>query len=208
MPIRGHRRIDAAREQARHAAAGAGRQAAGARLLAEEIERVVRHHLDVNRQRRLVEIDVPTLRLLDEPAHFALDLRRRERQPLVGSRRRHAERLGLPVAQVGQDGGPRAAENRAARGPRRKSSRCRTRAGSDPSPRPTRPACSRGRARSRCAPSPTAPTPRAARQRGLQIAHEQLNEPRTVLPLQRELFVVNNDRGHELGNRVIGYLGH
>src|SRR5262249_7746877 len=38
-----------------------------------------------------------------------------------------------------------------------------------------------------------------------QIAHEQLNEPGTVLPLQRELFVMNDNRPHELGNRVIGY---
>ena len=45
-------------------------------------------------------------------------------------------------------------------------------------------------------------------QRGLQIAHEELNEPRTVLPLQRELFVVDNDGVHLViwlsGHLVIG----
>ena len=48
-PIRRHGRVDAARQQARHAPARAGRQPAGARLLAEEVERLVGQHLDVDR---------------------------------------------------------------------------------------------------------------------------------------------------------------
>ena len=50
QPPRRHRRIDAARQQAGDAAADADRQAARARLLAEEVERLVRQRLDVNRQ--------------------------------------------------------------------------------------------------------------------------------------------------------------
>ena len=38
-------------------------------------------------------------------------------------------------------------------------------------------------------------------QRRLQIPHQQLNEPRPVLPLQRQLLVVNDDRVHQSGNR-------
>jgi hypothetical protein len=74
-PIRRHGGVDAAREQARHAPAGPRRQAARARLLPEEIERLVREHLDVNAQGRLVEIDPPALLLFDPAADLTLDLR-------------------------------------------------------------------------------------------------------------------------------------
>ena len=97
------RRIDAARQQTRDATAGPGRQSAGARLLAEEIEGVIRQHLEVNRQLGIVEIDVPALRLLDETADFALDLRRRERQAFVGAPCGHAERGRSPIAEVVED---------------------------------------------------------------------------------------------------------
>ena len=87
-PVRRHRRVDAARQQARDAAAGAGRQPAGARLLAEEVERVGpaasrcgSSAPDASRS------TCQPRRLLDQPADLALDLRRRERQPLVGARR-------------------------------------------------------------------------------------------------------------------------
>ena len=121
-------------------------------LLAEEIERVVRQHLEVNRQRRIVEIDAPALRFLDAAADLALDLRRRERKALVGAAGADAERLGT-CGRRGRRGSPRRARrNRAARGPRTRSSRCRRSAGSARAPRPAqraRPSRSTPR-RSRC----------------------------------------------------------
>ena len=56
---------------------------------------------------------------------------------------------------------------------------------------------SRTRARSRSVPSRIESTPTGEiRQRRAQIAHEQLDEPRPVLPLERELLVVNDDARH------------
>ena len=52
-PPGGDRRVDAARQQAHDLAAGADGQPAGARLLAEEVERVVGQHLDVDGQLRI-----------------------------------------------------------------------------------------------------------------------------------------------------------
>ena len=61
-------------------------------LLAEEVERLVRERLDVDRQLRVPEVDVPAARHLDAAADLALDLRRRQRKTLVGAARRHPER--------------------------------------------------------------------------------------------------------------------
>ena len=79
--------------ESRHASRplGPGRQPAGARFLAEEVERVVGQHLEVDGQIRLVEIDPPALGLLDQPADLALDLRRREGKALVGAARADAK---------------------------------------------------------------------------------------------------------------------
>ena len=87
-PVRRDRRVDAARQQAGDAAAGAGRQAAGARLLAEEVERMVRQHLEVDASApaRSRSTRQP-VRSLMQAADFALDLRRGERKPLVGAPR-------------------------------------------------------------------------------------------------------------------------
>ena len=80
----------------------ADRQAAGAGLLAEEVERVVR-----SASRRGSSAPGSSrstrqpLRFLDPPADLALDLRRRQRKPLVGAARGHAERrAGRTVAEV------------------------------------------------------------------------------------------------------------
>ena len=69
-------------------------------LLAEEIERMLRQHLDVDAQLAIVEIDAPPGAVLDPSADFALDLRRGEREPLVGSLRPHAKRSGPAIVQV------------------------------------------------------------------------------------------------------------
>src|SRR5205823_5838253 len=103
--IRGDRRIDASREKARHASGGAGRQTARAALLAEEIERLVGQHFHVDDELRMREIDAPAFRVLDASADFALDLRRRQREALVGAPRRHAKAVARAIAEVAQDGG-------------------------------------------------------------------------------------------------------
>jgi hypothetical protein len=74
-PVRRDGRVDPARQQAGDAAAGSCRHAAGAGLLAEEVERLGRQHLDVDGQRRMREVHLPLSGLPDQPADFALDLR-------------------------------------------------------------------------------------------------------------------------------------
>ena len=198
--IRGDRRIDAARQQARHAAARSSRHAARGRLFAEEIERAVRQHLDVHGKGGVLEIDAPAPRLLDDPAHFAFDLRRRERQPLVGTRGRDAERVGLTAAQVGENCGRQRAEVvRAPIGVRE------VRDAEHP-PQPI-PHLVPRRVRSQLELDPAGNRSHRRHvqpgERAFDIANQQLNEPRAVLALQRKFLVVNNDRLHESGNWVI-----
>ena len=139
---------------------------------------------------------------LMQPADLALDLRRRERQPLVGARRRHAERRRRRDRRGRRGSPPPARRSRAARGRR-----------SEKFAMPnTRPSRSRTSSHGASAPSSIsirpmtiAPTrtcsPASAR---LEVAHQQLNEPGPVPPLQRQLLVVDDDRVHESGNWVIG----
>ena len=103
QPPRRHRRVDAAREQARDAAADADRQAAGAGVLAEKVERLVRQRFDMNGQLGVVEIDLPAARFLDPPADLALDLRRGQGKPLVGPAHRDAKRPRVLRAEIAQD---------------------------------------------------------------------------------------------------------
>ncbi len=189
-PIRRHRRIDAARQEARHAAAGPGRQTAGPRLLPEQIEGAVRQHLDMNGERRVVEIDAPPCRLFDQPADFALHLRRRERQPLVGACRRDAKRLRCDAAEIAQDrrrqrreivrGTARRREIRDAEHARETHAHFfPRRIGPELDLDPSHDGSNREHVEPRqCNP---------------QVADEQLNEPRPVASLERQLFIVNDD---------------
>src|SRR5262245_1811038 len=90
-PSRCNWRRDPGREQTGDPAAGSRRQTARSSFLPEEIEGVVRQHLDMNRQRRVTEVYAPMFRLFDQSADFPLDLWRRERKPLVGTPDAHAE---------------------------------------------------------------------------------------------------------------------
>src|SRR4030095_8740535 len=92
-----------ARQKAYHATGSAGRQASRPAFLAEEVERLVREQLDVNRQVRLIEVHTPAARLLDAAAKFALYLRRRHRKALVSAARRDAEAGAGPIAEVVQN---------------------------------------------------------------------------------------------------------
>ena len=103
QPPRRDRRVDAPREQARDSSADADRQAAGAGMLAEKVERLVRQRLDVDGQLGVVEIDVPAARFLDPAADLALDLRRGQGKPLVRPAHRDAERLGVLRPEIAQD---------------------------------------------------------------------------------------------------------
>src|SRR4029079_1399053 len=96
-------RVAAGREQTGNAPAAARGETARAALLAHVVERVLRERLDVNRERGVVEIHRPTARFLDASAHFTLDLRRRQREALVGAARRNAERRRLDIAEVGEN---------------------------------------------------------------------------------------------------------
>ena len=139
QPIARHRRIDAAREQRDDTAADTGRHAARAGFLPEVVERLARERLDVDRELRIVEVDGPSLRFLDATAHFALDLRRRQRKSLVGPLRRHAERGHPQIAEIARGWRSRCRRRRAARARRAKNSRCRTRGAAARPPAPTRP---------------------------------------------------------------------
>ncbi len=104
QPQGGDGRIDAAREQSRHAPADAGRQAAGTLHLVEMVEGRILQELDTDRERPAVEIHLPAARLLDAPAEFPLDLRRRHRQVLHRAAHADAEAGGVDARQVGQQG--------------------------------------------------------------------------------------------------------
>ena len=103
-PPRRNRRVDAPRQQAHDAAAGADRKPAGPAILAEEIERLVGERLDVNRQLRVRQVHRPVARFLDPAADLTLDLGRRQRKALVGAARRQPERRGRRVAEIFEDG--------------------------------------------------------------------------------------------------------
>src|SRR5438093_3128118 len=59
-------------------------------------------HLDMNGELGIIEVDAPALCLFDESAHLTLDLRRRERKPLVGAPGGNPKRRGSGVAEVGE----------------------------------------------------------------------------------------------------------
>ena len=103
-PPGGNRRIDAARQQADHASAYAGSGAHPPRGPCRR-SRTPRSSSASTWivSRGLLEVHPPAARFLDPAAHFALDLRRRQRKALVGAPGRHAEGLRLHVSEVAQD---------------------------------------------------------------------------------------------------------
>ena len=191
------RRIDAAREQADDPPAHADRQPARARVLAEEVERLVRQRLDVDGQLGVVQIDVPPARLLDPPADFALDLRRGHRKPLVGAPHRHAERSRVFGIEIAQD----------LAGDRVDVERCPSRAGEVPGTEHLRQAIPHAGPVGAIteddldAPLEGAHLPDVEVRRRLpDVPDEPRHEPRPVLPLERDLRVVNDDGLHEMLN--------
>ena len=141
-----------------------------------------------------IEIDPPAGGLFDQAADLALDLRRRERKPLVGPARADAERLGLPVAERLEDG----------RGQRSKS--CGPRPAYEKLAMPnTRPNALAHLVPRRSGPSSISIRPMTERtlddveagERRAQIADEHLNEPGAVPALERQLLVVHDDGVHE-----------
>ncbi len=192
-PVGGHRRIDSAGQQAGHAPAGAGRQSARALFLAEEVEGLPRQELEVNGQLRVGEVDPPPLRFLDEAADFALELRRRERHPLVGPPRADAERRDLTVAQVRENRvGERTEVVRTVPGVRE------VRDAEDaPDARPGLVVAGRGAEVDLDAAHDGAHAGDVdPLQRDAEVAHQQLHEPGSIAPLEREFLVVNDYRLH------------
>ena len=142
----------------------------------------------------MTEVDVPPGRFLDEAAHVASDLRGGERKPLVSARRRHPERRRATVADVSENRRGQRVEivrppagHRIIRDPedtRQPRLRLRPRrVGTQLDLQPPHTRSKRPHVQ--------------ARQRRLQIAHQDLNEPGPVLTLQRQLFVVNHDCIHD-----------
>ena len=170
-------------------------QAAGPALLAEVVERLVRQQLDVHDELRMLEIDPPAARRLDAAADLALDLRRRQRKPLVGPPRRDAEAgAGAILPRSRRTSRAIASEIEPGASRRARSWRSRTCAG-----RARRPP----RAHARAELDLDAPHQRAHRLHtsrsdtaSPQVAHETGEEPRTVLSLERDLLVVDDDGAH------------
>ena len=97
-----HGRVDAARQQRRHGAARAHREPAGPGLPVEVDERLVRQHLDRDRQRGPLEVDAGAGAPEDEGPELTVELDRRQRVRLERSPRRDPERLELaPLDQPG-----------------------------------------------------------------------------------------------------------
>ena len=196
-PVRGDRRIDAARQQAREPPAGAGRQAAGARLLAEEVERVRRaaSRCGSSAPDRSRSTCQPVACLISPPTSRSIcgDVsgnRLSARRDADAKRRAAADRRGrsrIAAASASKSCGAAAGIAR--------SSRCRTRGRSARATSST----------AALAPSSISMRPMTertlrdveTRQRRPEIAHQQLDEPGPVASLERELLVVNDDGIHE-----------
>ncbi len=196
QPPRRDRRVDAAREQARDPPADADRQAAGAGMLAEEVERLVRQRLDVDGQLGVVEIDLPAARFLDPPADLALDLRRGQRKALVGPAHRDAERPRVLGARGRAGSRRRWRRRRAAPVRRARSSRRRRPSPADRARRPSRRRQPSTTSTRPCS-ARTCRTPRSAvASRILRTSRD--DEPRPVVALERDLRVVDDDGLHEV----------
>ena len=194
QPVRRHRRVDAAGQQADDPAADAGGHAARSGFLAEVIERFARERLDVNGEVGLAEVDLPAARVLDAPAHFALDLRRRQRKAFVGAPRGDAKTRRAHVTKIGEDRcGQRVdIEHRASRA--RKVCDAERVADAVGNSVP-----GRGRAEHELdAPHARYDLPHVEIARGMaKVAHQPTDEPGPVAPFQCDLLVMNDDGIHE-----------
>ncbi len=186
-----HGRVDAARQQARRFAPGA-EEAAGARLLAEEIERVRGQHLDMDGEISLVEIDAPSPGHLDAPANLAFDLRRGIRKSLVGPSHADAEGAGFAAPEISQESTARCTSKSTGRPARAREvgdadyGRSRSRIFSQ--------SISREHSILDAAHDMAQRGDAHVAQRVTQIADEDIDdEPGPVLALERELFVVDDD---------------
>ena len=149
----------------------------------------------------MAEIDRPAGRFLDQSANVPLDLRRGKWKSLVGSGRRHAERRRSTATEISEN--RRGQRGEIMRPPAGHRIVCNPEDARQPRVhlRPRR-----FRAQLDLQPS-HARSKRAdvqARERRFQIPEQDLDEPGAVLPLQRQLFVMNDDASHRSGNRVIG----
>ena len=155
----------------------------------------------MNRQRRVFQIDPPACRVLDQSADFALHLRRRERQPFVGARRRHPKRRGMSVAEIAPNRGSQLGEIMR---PAIRVGEIRDAENAAHPPARLLP----GRIRAKLDLDASHDGPDGfdghALEHHLQVAHEKLNEPGTFSTLECEFLVVDDDAGHESSNRVIG----
>ena len=194
----GDRRVDSAGQQAEHGAAGAGRQPALARLLAQRVEHAVREYLDADGEIRGAEVHPPAPRRLDPAAHLALHPRRRQRIRLVrpadpDPEARDAGRAGVGFVEMPHD---RAGDllDPASRAPGARE----VRHAEDPAEALAHRGPFGRRAQAHLDP----PHERAhvrdvqVRRRGAQAAREAVDEPGTVPPLERDLVVVDDDRFH------------
>ena len=78
-------------------------QTSSAARLAEEVERLIGEHLDMDHQIGVVEIHGPAARFLDAAADLPLDLRRGHRKTLVRTADRHAKAGARASAKVGEN---------------------------------------------------------------------------------------------------------
>ena len=197
QPPRRDRRIDAAREQAQHAAARADRQPARARLPCRS--RRTRRRSAPRRESSTSGCERLTgqpVAVLHAPADDALDLRRRNRKPLVGASRgdpetssRYALRRRRPraAAIASRSGATRAGAREKLPMPGSRASRARTSSQSRAGPEPHH--------------DPAEHEPHVGRRRGRPSSasnrpHEHADEPRPVAALERQFAVVNDDGGH------------
>src|SRR5581483_8365052 len=98
-PPRRDRRVDAAGQEREHPAARSDREPPRARDLLEREERAPRQHVDGDRERAMIEIDARARRTADARAEPPANLRRPDREALVGPLRLHAKALDRPRAR-------------------------------------------------------------------------------------------------------------
>src|SRR6185295_17924283 len=89
--MRGHRRIDAAREKREDRSAGADRQAVGSWIFFQREEGFTRSDIDVDFELRVLQVDRCSVLLAYGVAENTADLRGRDRERLVRSLGAHGE---------------------------------------------------------------------------------------------------------------------